>query len=132
VDGIDSATVITPCNVGCDFFLHLGPPIIWLEILIHFTATRMDRQSRRMGFSHDLISKFFVFGYYKSIIELENSFVVDPKVLGLLLFHLPLDVKHTHISLLEFDNSTSKRAIHSDIVEYYRMKEMCQMKVFIN
>jgi hypothetical protein len=45
-------------------------------------------------------------------------------VLGFLLFHLPIDVKHTHISLLEFDNSTSERPIHSDIVEYHRMKEM--------
>jgi hypothetical protein len=45
-------------------------------------------------------------------------------VLGFLLFHLTFDVKHTHISLLEFDNPTSKRAIHSNIVEYHRMKEM--------
>ena len=92
----------------------------------------MDGQSRRMGFSHNLISKFFVFGYHKPIIKPENSLVIDPKVLGFFLFHLSLDVKHTHISLLEFDNSTSKRAIHSDIVEYYRMKEVCQMKVFTN
>jgi hypothetical protein len=41
-------------------------------------------------------------------------------------------MKHTHISLLELDNPTSKRAIHSDIVKYHRMKEMCQMKVFTN
>jgi hypothetical protein len=132
VNDLDSATVITPCHVGCDFLLHLGPPIIRLEILIHFTATRMDGQSRRMGFSHNLISKFFVFGYYQPIIKPENSFVIDPKVLGILLFHLSLDVKHTHISLLKFNNSTSKGAIQSDIVEHYRMKEMCQMKVFRN
>jgi hypothetical protein len=84
----------------------------------------MDGQSRRIGFSHNLISKFFVFGYDKSIIEPENSFVIHSKVLGFLLFHLPLDVKRTHISLLELDNLTSKRAIHSNVVEYHRMKEM--------
>jgi hypothetical protein len=77
-----------------------------------------------MGFSHNLISKFFVFGYDKSIIEPENSFVIHSKVLGFLLFHLTLDVKHTHISLLELDYSTSERAIHSDNVEYHRVKEM--------
>jgi hypothetical protein len=77
-----------------------------------------------MGFSHDLISKFFAFGYDKSIVELENSFVIHFKVLGFLLFHLSLDVKHTHISLLDLDNLTSKRAIHSNIVEYHMMKEM--------
>ena len=108
MNSLNSAIVITPCHVGYDFFLHLGPPIIQLEILKHFTATRMDGQSTRMGFSYNLISKFFIFGYHKSIIEPENSLVIDPKVLGLFLFHLPLDVKHTHISLLEFDNSTSK------------------------
>jgi hypothetical protein len=84
----------------------------------------MDGQLGRMDLSHDLVSKLFVFGYDKSIIEPENSFVIHSKVLGFLLFHLPIDVKHTHISLLEFDNSTSERAIHSDIVEYHRMKEM--------
>jgi hypothetical protein len=84
----------------------------------------MDGQFRRMGFSHNLVSKLLIFGYDKSIVELENSFVIHSKVLGFLLFHLLLDVKHTYISLLELDNSTSERTIHSDIVEYHRMKEM--------
>jgi hypothetical protein len=78
-----------------------------------------------MGFSHDLISKFFIFGYNKSIVEPENFFVIHSNVLSFLLFHLSLDVKHTHISLLELENLTSKRAVHSDIVEYHKMKEMC-------
>jgi hypothetical protein len=77
-----------------------------------------------MGFSHNLVSKFLVFGYDKSIVEPENSFVIHSKVLGFLLFHLLLDVKHTHISLLELDNLTSQRAIQSDIVEYHKVKEM--------
>jgi hypothetical protein len=77
-----------------------------------------------MGFSHDLISKFSILGYDKSIIEPENSFVIHSKMLGFLLFHLPLDVKHPLISFLELDNLTSKRAVHSNIVEYHRMKEM--------
>jgi hypothetical protein len=77
-----------------------------------------------VGFSHDLVSKFLVFGYDKSTVEPENSFVIHSKVLGFLLFHLPLDVKHTHISLLELDNSTSERAIHNNIVEYHMMKEV--------
>jgi hypothetical protein len=71
-----------------------------------------------MDFNHDLVSKFSVFGHDKSIVEPENSFVIHSKVLGFLLFHLLLDVKHTHISLLELDNLTSERAVHSNIVEY--------------
>jgi hypothetical protein len=77
-----------------------------------------------MGFSHDLISKLFIFGHYEPIIEPKNSFVIHSKVFGLLLFHLLFDMKHTHISFLELDNSTSERAIHNDIVEHHRMKEM--------
>jgi hypothetical protein len=84
----------------------------------------MDGQSRKIGFSHNLISKFFVFGYDKSIVEPENSFVIHSKVLGFLLFHLPLDVIHTPIGLLEFDNLTSKIAVHGNVVEYHMMKEM--------
>jgi hypothetical protein len=77
-----------------------------------------------MGFSHDLISKFFILGYNKSIVEPENSLVIHSKVLGFFLLYLPLDVKHTHISLLKLNNSTSQRAIHSNVVEYHRMKEL--------
>jgi hypothetical protein len=53
-----------------------------------------------MGFSHDLVSKFLVFGHDKSIVEPENSFVIHSKVLGFLLFHFSLDVKYTNINLL--------------------------------
>jgi hypothetical protein len=53
-----------------------------------------------MGFSHDLVSKFLVFGHDKSIVEPENSFVIHSKVLGFLFFHFSLDVKYTNISLL--------------------------------
>jgi hypothetical protein len=60
----------------------------------------MDGQFRRMGFSHDLVSKFLVLGHDKSIVESENSFVIHLKVLGFLLFHFSLDVKYTSISLL--------------------------------
>jgi hypothetical protein len=77
-----------------------------------------------VGFGHDLVSKFLIFGYDKFIIEPENSFIIHSKVLGFLLFHRSLDVKHTHISLLELDNPTSERAIHSNIVEYHRMNVM--------
>jgi hypothetical protein len=76
----------------------------------------MDRQFRRMGFRHDLVSKFFVLGYYESVFEPKNSFVINLEVLGFLLFHLRFDVKHTHISLLKLDDSTSKRAINNDIL----------------
>jgi hypothetical protein len=124
VNTLDSTTVITPSNIGYDFFLHLGPPIVRLEVLIHFTTTRTDGQFRRMGFSYNLISKFFVFRYDKSIVELENSLVIHSKVLGFLLFHLPLDVKHTHINLLELNNPTSKRAVHNNVMEYDMMKEI--------
>jgi hypothetical protein len=41
-----------------------------------------------------------------------------------LLFYLPFDVKHTHISLLKLNDSTSKRAINSDIVKYHWIEEM--------
>jgi hypothetical protein len=53
-----------------------------------------------MGFGHDLVSKFLVFGHDKSIVEPENSIVIHSKLLGLLLFHFSLDVKYTSISLL--------------------------------
>jgi hypothetical protein len=60
----------------------------------------MDGQFRRMGFSHDLVTMFLVFGHDKSIVEPENSFVIHSKVLGFLLLHFSLDVKYTSISLL--------------------------------
>jgi hypothetical protein len=77
-----------------------------------------------MDFSHDLVPKFLVLRHYESIFEPKNSFVINSEVLGLLLFYLPFDVKHTHISLLKLNDSTSKRAINSDIVKYHWIEEM--------
>jgi hypothetical protein len=79
----------------------------------------MDRQFRRMGFSHDLVPKFLVLRHYESLFEPKNSFVINSEVLGFLLFHPPLDMKHTHFTLLKLDDSTSKRVINSDIVEHH-------------
>jgi hypothetical protein len=71
-----------------------------------------------MGFIHNLVPKFLVLGHYKSVLEPKNSFVIYSEVLGFLLFHLPFDVKDTHISLLKLDDSTLKRAINNDIMEH--------------
>jgi hypothetical protein len=85
-----------------------------------------------MGFSHDLVPKFFVLRDYKSVLEPKNTLLIDSKMLRLLFLHLSFDVENTHISLLKLDDSTSKRAINSDIVEHNRMREMGQMKIFDN
>jgi hypothetical protein len=77
-----------------------------------------------MGFSHNLVSKFFVLGDYKSILEPKNTLLIDSKMLGLLFLHLSFDVENTHIGLLKFDDLTSKRAINSDIMEHCRMQKM--------
>jgi hypothetical protein len=61
-----------------------------------------------MGFSHDLVSKFFVLGHYESVLEPKNALLIDSKIRGLLFLHLSFDVKNTHIILLKFDDSTSK------------------------
>jgi hypothetical protein len=60
-----------------------------------------------MGFSHNLVSKFLVFGHDKSIVEPENSFVIYSKVLGFLLLYFSLDVKYTSTSLLQLNDSSS-------------------------
>jgi hypothetical protein len=74
-----------------------------------------------MGFSHDLVSMFFVLGHHESILEPKNALLIDLKMLGLFFLHLSFDVENTHIGLLKFDDLTSKRAINSDIVEHKRM-----------
>ena len=44
------AAGITPSNISCYFFLHLGPPEMRLQVLIHFATTRMGRQLRGVSF----------------------------------------------------------------------------------
>jgi hypothetical protein len=68
-----------------------------------------------------LVSKFFVLGHYEFVLEPKNALLIDSKMLGLLFLHLSFDVENTHIGLLKFDDSTSKRAINSDIVEHSGM-----------
>jgi hypothetical protein len=74
-----------------------------------------------MGFHHDLVSKFFVLGHYESVLEPKNALLIYSKMLGLSFLHLSFNVENTHINLLKLDDSTSKRAIDSDIVEHNRM-----------
>ena len=47
MNSLDSTAIITPSDIGGDLFLHLGPPKIGFQILIHFAATQVDRQLGR-------------------------------------------------------------------------------------
>ena len=38
----DSTAIITPSDLGSDLFLHLGPPKMGFQILIHLATTQMD------------------------------------------------------------------------------------------
>ena len=48
--GLDSLTHITLSHMGSDVSFQSIPPILLLQILIHLSATRVDRIVRIMGF----------------------------------------------------------------------------------
>ena len=69
MNGLDSTAIITPSDIGGDLFLHLGPQKMGFQILIHSATTWMDGQLGRMSFIYNLISRFMVLRYHKSVLE---------------------------------------------------------------
>jgi hypothetical protein len=60
VHDFNSTPSITPSDICSYLFPHLGPLIVWLQVMIHLTTTRMDGQLRGMGFRYNLVLKLSV------------------------------------------------------------------------
>jgi hypothetical protein len=58
---LDSGTCVALRNILCDVDLHVGPPEIPFQILVHFTTPRVNREFGEMSLIQNFLPKGRVF-----------------------------------------------------------------------
>src|SRR3954471_17621243 len=73
---LDSLTYITLGDVASDFSLHLMPPKLFLQILIHLSSSGVDRIKSIMGFLQNSFLQLRICWYTETSFVPQNSFFV--------------------------------------------------------
>src|SRR4051812_12432643 len=73
---LDSLTYITLGDIAFDFSLHLMPPKLLLQILIHLRSSGMDRIKSIMGLFQNNFFQLRICWYTKASFVPQNSFFV--------------------------------------------------------
>src|SRR3954470_4940250 len=76
---LDSLTYITLGDIASDFSLHLMPPELFLQILIHLRSSGVDRIKGMMGLFQNHLFQFRICGYTKAYFVPQNSFFIFRK-----------------------------------------------------
>src|SRR4051794_39271349 len=72
---LDSLTYITLGNIASDFSLHLMPPKLLFQILIHLRSSGVDRIKSIMSFLQNNFFQLRICWYTKASFVPQNSFV---------------------------------------------------------
>src|SRR3954468_20735458 len=73
---LDSLTYITLGDIASDFSLHLMPPNLLFQILIHVSPSGVDRIKSIMSFLQNNFFQLRICGYTKASFVPQNSFFV--------------------------------------------------------
>src|SRR3954470_19954308 len=73
---LDTLTYITLGDIAYDFSLHLMPPKLFLQILIHLRPPGVDRIKSIMGLFQNHFFQFRICWYTKASFVLKNSFFI--------------------------------------------------------
>src|SRR3954463_9945592 len=73
---LDSLTYITLGDITSDFSLHLMPPKLLFQILIHLSSSGVDRIKSIMSFLQNYFFQFKICWYTKGSFVPQNSFFV--------------------------------------------------------
>src|SRR4051812_39216581 len=73
---LDSRTYITLGNIASNFSLHLMPPKLLFQILIHLSSSRVDRIKSIMSFLQNNFFQLRICWYTKASFVPQNSFFV--------------------------------------------------------
>src|SRR3954466_12966920 len=73
---LDSLTYVTFGDITSDFSLHLMPPKLLFQILIHISSSGMDRIKSIMSFLHNDFFQLRICWYTRASFVPQNSFFV--------------------------------------------------------
>src|ERR1041385_1998061 len=91
---------VTLGGIQGNFTLHTVPPEQVLQVLIHFSPSRVDGVRCIVSFLQDSELQLIHVGHTQSTIEPKNSFIIYHELRGLAEGHLLLDSLDTIVSLL--------------------------------
>src|SRR3954462_9786534 len=97
---LDSLTYLTFGDITSDFSLHLMPPKLLFQILIHLSSSRMDRVNSIMSFLQNNFFQLRICWYTKASFVPQNSFFVFGKSGYFVCTDTKLDSVRTSISFL--------------------------------
>src|SRR3954463_9578852 len=97
---LDSLKYITLGDIASDFSLHLMPPKLFLQILIHLRSSGVDRIKGIMGLFQNHFFQFRICWYTKASFVPQNSFFVFGEYGYFSYTNTALDSVDTSISFL--------------------------------
>src|SRR3954470_4672639 len=105
---LDSLTYITLGDIASDFSLHLMPPKLLLQILIHLCSSRVDRIKSIMGFLQNSLLQFRICWHTDTSFIPQNSFFIFGESGYLPYTDTTFDSIDTSISFLRLLDLTDK------------------------
>src|SRR3954470_24459889 len=97
---LDSLANITLGDIASDFSLHLMPPKLLFQILIHLCSSGVDRIKSIMSFLQNNFFQLRICGYTKASFVPQNSFFVFGESGYFACIDMTLDSIDTSISFL--------------------------------
>src|SRR3954468_18534004 len=76
---LGSLTYITLGDIASDFSLHIMPPKLLLQILIHLGSSGVDRIKSIMGLFQNNFFQLRIYGYTETSFVPQNSFFIFDK-----------------------------------------------------
>src|SRR4051812_30655431 len=108
---LDSLTYVTFGDIASDFSLHLMPPKLLFQILIHLSSSGMDRIKSIMSFLENHFFQLRICWYTKASFVPQNSFVVFGESEYFACTNTTLDYVDTSISFLRLFNLTDQSGL---------------------
>src|SRR3954462_7470042 len=108
---LDSLTDITLGDIASDFSLHLMPPKLVFQILIHLSSSGVDRIKSIMSFLENNFFQLRICWYTKASFVPQNSFFVFGESGYFACTDTMLDSVNTSISFLRLFNLTDQSGL---------------------
>ena len=98
--GFDASAGVTSCHIACNFDLHLCPPVMLLQVLVHLSASGMNRIVAKMCFIKNLLAELFILWHHYAVIKPYNALIIFFETFGFSSPYLLTNVSHALIILL--------------------------------
>src|SRR6187455_1232944 len=74
--GFDTSAGVTSRHIACNFDLHLCPPVMLLQDLVHLSAFGMNRVAAKMCFIKNLLAELFILWHHYAFIKPYNALII--------------------------------------------------------